>query len=319
MKKTLFVLGILIILSGGAASSQDEGNPLTVVTVITAYVQPADSSKLIGPYLGQKPPGMTPEIFAPGIISTTNSEHGTTAFSPKGDEVFWAVIFSNPFRKKILYSKIVDGQWTRPQISSFSHGYNEGNPTFSPDGTKLFFASWKRLTENEKPKHHIMYSQKTGSGWSEPKLVDEIINSISRYWQVSVASNGNIYFEVEFNGPEIFCSEYKNHRYQEPYKIDVGFPAGTPFISSDESYIIFSAADRPEGYGEIDLYISYKKENGKWTEGKNLGRNINSKEIDVWPIVSPDGKYLFFTSRRDGIQDIFWVSAQFIEELRPKE
>ena len=25
---------------------------------------------LKGPYIGQKPPGMTPEIFAPGIIST---------------------------------------------------------------------------------------------------------------------------------------------------------------------------------------------------------------------------------------------------------
>ncbi|MBM3294577.1 MAG: hypothetical protein FJY82_08630 [Candidatus Aminicenantes bacterium] len=281
--------------------------------------QQTDFPTLTGPYLGQKPPGKTPEIFAPGIISTSNSEHGTVTFSPKGDEVFWATIYANPFRKKILYSRVVDSVWTIPQIASFSHGDNEGNPTFSPDGTKLFFASWKSLTDNEKPKHHIMYSRKTENGWSEPELVDDIINSISRYWQVSVSLNGNIYFEVEFDGPEIYCSEYKNNKYQKPYKIDLGFPAGMPYISSDESYIIFSAANRPEGYGEHDLYISYKKENGKWTKGKNLGEKINSKEIDVWPIVSPDWKYLFFTSRRDGKQDIYWVNTSFIEELRPKE
>jgi Tol biopolymer transport system component len=42
-------------------------------------------------------------------------------------------------------------------------------------------------------------------------------------------------------------------------------------------------------------------------------------EIDVWPIVSPDGKYLFYTSRKDGIQDIYWVNTSFIEELKPEE
>ena len=36
-----------------------------------------------GPYLGQEPPGMVAEIFAPGIISTEESEINS-AFSPDG-------------------------------------------------------------------------------------------------------------------------------------------------------------------------------------------------------------------------------------------
>ncbi len=37
------------------------------------------------------------------------------------------------------------------------------------------------------------------------------------------------------------------------------------------------------------------------------------------PFVSPDGKFLFFTGGGRGKRDICWVSAAFIEELRPKE
>jgi hypothetical protein len=197
------------------------GVGLMILSFLKVYPQQENLPVLKGPHLGQKPPGAMREIFAPGIVSIENSEHGTATFSPKGDEVFWATSFSNPFRKKIMHSTLVDGLWTAPQIASFSHGRNEGNPTFSPDGTKLFFASWKSLTTNEKPKHHILYSQKTEKGWSEPELVDDTINSISRYWQVSISSNGNMYFEAEFKGPEIYCSEYRNKKYQKPYKVEL--------------------------------------------------------------------------------------------------
>ena len=44
---------------------------------------------LKGDYLGQTPPEDTPVVFARGIISTVYQEHGTPAFSPKGNEVFW--------------------------------------------------------------------------------------------------------------------------------------------------------------------------------------------------------------------------------------
>jgi len=34
-------------------------------------------------------------------------------------------------------------------------------------------------------------------------------------------------------------------------------------------------------------------------------------------MLSPDGKYLFFTSGREGQDDIFWVDAGVIAALRP--
>ena len=45
---------------------------------------------LKGEYLGQKPPGMTPEIFAPDIVSTPQREFNA-AFSPDGKEFYFSV------------------------------------------------------------------------------------------------------------------------------------------------------------------------------------------------------------------------------------
>ena len=47
-----------------------------------------ESPVLIGPYLGQKPPGSTPEIFAPGIVSTEGWEV-SGVFTPELNEFYF--------------------------------------------------------------------------------------------------------------------------------------------------------------------------------------------------------------------------------------
>ena len=91
-----------------------------------------------------------------------------------------------------------------------------------------------------------------------------------------------------------------------------------PYIAPDESYLLFSSM-RPDGNGDFDLYVSYKKKDGTWTKAKNLGDTINTSARESISVVSPDGNYLFFMSRRNGIGELFWVDARIIEELKPKE
>ena len=55
-----------------------------LLLAVIVYAQQTDFPKLAGPYLGQKPPGMTPVIFAPGIIATEFHEHSFPSFSPDG-------------------------------------------------------------------------------------------------------------------------------------------------------------------------------------------------------------------------------------------
>jgi len=62
-----------------------------------SHAQQSDFLFLKGLYLGQKPPGMTPEIFAPGIISMGYFER-SVVFSPSQDELFFQFFCS--FRPK---------------------------------------------------------------------------------------------------------------------------------------------------------------------------------------------------------------------------
>ena len=125
-----------------------------IITIIMSFginaTTAQDFPELQGAYLGQKPPGIIPEVFAPNIVSdSTWAEHCQVAISPKGDEIFWSA-WSSKYPKEdgtgnteqIYYSKIENGIWTKPERADFikenPYGLN-GGPSFSRDGNKLFF------------------------------------------------------------------------------------------------------------------------------------------------------------------------------------
>ncbi len=56
---------------------------------------------------------------------------------------------------------------------------------------------------------------------------------------------------------------------------------------------------------------------GTWCEPKNLGNDINSERSEYGATISPDGRYFFYTSSKNGNEDIFWISAEFISKLKP--
>jgi Tol biopolymer transport system component len=66
----------------------------------------------------------------------------------------------------------------------------------------------------------------------------------------------------------------------------------------------------------MDLYISFRTEDGGWTESVNMGITVNSAGQDLCPKVTPDGKYLFLLSSRNGHNNIYWMDAGIIDKLR---
>jgi len=99
-----------------------------------------------------------------------------------------------------------------------------------------------------------------------------------------------------------------------------------PYIAPDESYLMWDAV-REDGYGDSDLYISFRQKDGSWGAVINLGAQVNSKHEEGGVRVTPDGKYLTFwrggvNVREDGSRYVegspYWVDAKIIETLRPK-
>ena len=121
---------------------------------------------LEGEYLGQKPPGDKPELFAPGIVSSIWGLHSTAVFSPDGSEVYWAPMMDFPgeiySRGGLLTMKRVKGRWTPPAWAPFSGpNGNDDVPFFSADGKRLYFISRRPLPgETERgQREDLVYGQ----------------------------------------------------------------------------------------------------------------------------------------------------------------
>ena len=194
-------------------------------------------------------------------------------------------------------------------VAPFSGQYRF-DPVFSPDGTKMVFTSNRPVDGKLRSDYDIWMVKKTKTGnWSEPIHLDSTINSTYDEHFASIASSGTIYFSSNRPGAlggegdaDFYCSKLQNGHYMKAehlldsvstssYELDC-------VIAPDESFLLMGAYGRKDGYGNFDIYIS-KKENGKWTPSKNLGPKINTEFRDYSPRISPDGKYLFFTSEKD--------------------
>ncbi len=273
-------------------------------------------------YLGQRPPALTPLKFAPDTVSTENHEHSSLAISPDGTEMYWS-LWRRPDQglpQVIFYTRMEDGQWSSPQPAPFSGKYNDGGPVFSADARRLYFYS-KRPSprENEPENLDIWFVEKTINGWSEPKNLGYPINTEKLEAMPSIAGDGSLYFvkshEGVAGGMGIYCAKYVDGQYQAPKALDPQINSvhhdWTPYIAPDQSYLLFSS-NRPDGNRNFDLYVTFQKSNGNWTEPQSLGKEVNTEAEERFPGVSPDGKYLFFTRG----SDIYWVSSLVIEQLR---
>jgi outer membrane protein OmpA-like peptidoglycan-associated protein/tetratricopeptide (TPR) repeat protein len=80
--------------------------------------------------------------------------------------------------------------------------------------------------------------------------------------------------------------------------INTDFWESSPAISPDKRVLYFSS-NRPGGYGGADLYVSYLKPNGRWTEAANMGPSINTAGDELAPFIHADNQTLYFTS--DGL------------------
>ena len=272
---------------------------------------PARFPDLRGPYLGQKPPGQTPEVFAPGIVSGRYGAHSNVVFSPDGTEAFWSLMIpprtAGYSRDRTVVSRLVNGRWTYPRHAVFDGVALGDVPFFHPDGQRLYDMSDRPLpggqpTEGE----HIWVWQKGATGWTQPRPIDAAVNRLPQHWQFAVDRSGTLYFTSRWAGARgIFSSRLVGGANADPVPLEsvLGPDVQFPFVAPDGSYLLFVR-------GMQDLHVSFRDASGRWGPPVSLGEQLSG----ILPIVSPDGKYLFINR---GSQTC-WVDASVIEQRRPK-
>jgi tetratricopeptide (TPR) repeat protein len=100
---------------------------------------------------------------------------------------------------------------------------------------------------------------------------------------------GDIYYSELFNGSFSPIIPVKLDKVNTEERWE------THYTVSPDGNSIFFVSDRIEGYGKRDIYFM-EKIDGKWTEAKNIGGNINSEWDEDAPFVGLDNNVLYFSS-----------------------
>jgi hypothetical protein len=257
-----------------------------------------------GPYFGQTPPGLTPEVFAPGHISLLNSIDHSICFSKDGGECYFTVANTGWTDYRIYETHYEGGGWTAPAQASFSNNLSM-NPCLADNDQSMYFTrsadAWK--------------ATRSGGGWSSPVIVGAPVSSSYNDWSCHVSNLGNAFLctfrpgPVGTGGCDLWKVQYEDGNFTTAASLSINTTSNDcqPVPGPNEEYIIFSAS-RPGGYGGFDLYISFADGLGGWTAPQNLGPTINTSGGDVSPYISPDHKYLFFSRPVSSTDtDIYWV------------
>ena len=269
-----------------------------------------DSSTEENIYLGEEPPGLIPKPFAPGLVTTDGWEN-CGGFTPDLKEFYFLREVGGKDednRMELVVIQNSNNKWQKYVLSP-----RVGTPFISPDGKTMYLSR--------------KFRERTKNGdWSEIKELDAPFDSLPTM-RLTVSSKGTYFFDEfkrDFTG-DIRYSRIVDGKYEEPKLLNKKINSGKsfhPFIASDESYLIFDSK-REGGYGDSDIYISFRQKNGSWGDPINLGDRINTKAWEATASVTPDGKYLFFNRNMgsDNYEnvDIFWVSTQVIKDLRSKQ
>jgi len=302
-----------------------------------------------GHYFGEKPPGQTPEVFAPGLVSTGAFERDIT-ITPDGREICFGLAGPSYQYTTVACSRDAGGHWTEPEVlpGLDDPRYLHLEPALSPDGNTLYYLSTRPGTPGGPGGNQDIWAlSRTPTGWSEPRNLGAPVNSALPEYFPSVTRDGTIYFTREAEAGSRASTIWRARRsaggYQPaerlPAQVNSGRSQYNAFIAPDESYLIVPVEGRTDSLGGCDYYVTFRNADDRWSEPLNLGPSVNTKGSQEFsPYVSPDGKYFFFMSSRlarperltfqglrrmhaapgNGNSDIYWVDAGVVTGLRAK-
>ncbi|NTS78772.1 hypothetical protein HR060_18180 [Catenovulum sp. SM1970] len=253
-------------------------------------------------YLGQTPPGLTAIPFATEYLDKGHRV-GSATFSTDLSEIYFRRRGGEYKHNTLFVYKYQNGQWVESLVAS-----KAGQPFISSDGHTLHLGKQLRVRENNQ--------------WSGIQQLGTTFADIP-IMRLTASQSGTYYFDEATEKGNIRFSRLVDGHYQTPQSLSKTINSGKwtahPFIAQDESYLIWDSV-RYGGFGDSDLYISFKQPDGSWGMAINLGKAINTEHQEQFGSVSPDGKYLFFNrayGQNGDKAQIYWISAKIIEALRP--
>ena len=249
---------------------------------------PGASTGLRGPCLGQAPPGRTPRVFAPGILSTTAHEYHLS-IAPDGREI----VFSRS-GVGTLVTRLTEAGWTVPEpwpLLGEDHLAEEAN--FTPDGRALVFCGRRDVRDDR-----VLYRmERLDDGWGVPQRLFPGMYA-------TATLDGALYHTARGEGRDIGVivrRSWDGVGYGEPVPvpgegINTPAPDAHPWIAPDESLLLFDSYREP-GAG---IYAAFGAGDGSWSPpvslhdrlGHPAGGAVRHVARREGPVLLPGGRHV---------------------------
>ncbi|SMO67256.1 OmpA family protein [Solitalea koreensis] len=242
----------------------------------------------------------SPILFASNLSG--DFHNGPATFSPNGDEIYFTRTRGitnakeytddrsqqkNYTIKLEIYSAVFDQEsrsWSAPKPFEFNSPiqYSVGDPCFSPDGKRLYFAS--DMPGGFGGTDLYFCERKDDGSWSNPLNLGAKINSVGNERSPSFDKKGDFYFasngRVGMGGLDIYYCKGEKTTWTEPQ--NMGYPINTP---QDDFLITFNndgksgflSSNRFGGRGSDDIYSFVRKELKFILEGTVTNRKSGKK------------------------------------------
>ncbi len=219
------------------------------------------------------------------------------------------------------------GKWDKamPLPGNINTPQNEGAQNISQDASWLIFTGCTRPNGFGDCDLYISYA--TSEGWSEAINLGNKINTDQWDSQPSLSPDKrDLYFASRrfggLGGSDLYVSHLgANGKWSDPInlgpEINTAGDESSPFIHADNQTLYFTSNTLP-GYGEADLFLTRKVNDGKWGRPQNLGYPINTIHHDGTLFIAADAKTAYYSSDRSdsrGSLDIY--SFELREDIRP--
>ena len=282
-----------------------------VIASMASQAVLADHSPSHSPYYSVKAEQQAIE-FAPGIISTKAHFEINTVLNKKGDHVVFSRCSDYFKHCTLMESTFKDTQWGEPKALPISGDYLDADPYYNEDYSALYFISTRPITAGGEVSAtvNLWRTNFVDGKWHSAEYLPELSSDADDLYP-SITTNGDLYFPSFRNDDrKMYVAKANDNGFDKPVALPTdmfgeGAKIGDSVVLRDGKTIIFSMR-RKDSQGKGDLYISYKK-NEKWSLAKTLGDKVNTTDHEFTPIVSPDGKYLFFTRIEQGRGNLYQI------------
>lgn len=258
-----------------------------------------------------------------GGVFNTPFDEGRVAFSADGRTAYFHRA-NELFIYTIYVSHLVGGAWTEPVPASFSGqpGNDDIDPFLTPDGTQLWFSSWRGVDgAPNRADTDLWYVNRLPDGsWSAPIHAPAPLNDAYFANYASITSDGTLYFNTNraaaapdvFDGWDIYSARRTAGGWATPVRVSSAINTTAnwefnPMLLPGGRVMVFSSI-REDGQGGPDLYASVRL-GSHWTPAVNLGPCINTADGEFHPSWSTARGALSFVRATAATQgDLYDVS-----------